>query len=153
MAQRQRRAGDDAAVGSHEQSIAQARLPLRRLDDLLRVHAGDRHGQRPSRRLLPPQRSAGAQEEMIVTDPDAFLAAYSADRYPARAASTARAAFLVGPAGATLAAESASDNRYMDLGAAIDPARALAQHAELARRLGDDVPVITFPGHADAPDG
>jgi hypothetical protein len=90
---------------------------------------------------------------MIVTDPDAFLAAYSADRYPPRAASTARAAFLVGPAGATLAAESAIDNRYMDLGATVDPSRALAQHAELARRLGDDVPVIAFPGHADAPDG
>ena len=90
---------------------------------------------------------------MIVTDPAEFIAAYSQERYPARAASTARAAFLVTPASATLAAESATDNRYMDLAATLDPARAFAQHAELARRLGADVPVISFPGSADCPDG
>ena len=33
-----------------------ARLQFRRLDHLLRVHAGDRHGQRPSRRLLSVSR-------------------------------------------------------------------------------------------------
>jgi hypothetical protein len=90
---------------------------------------------------------------MIVTDPAEFLAEFSPERYPSRAASTARAAFLIAPAGAALAAESATDNRYMDLAQTIDPARALAQHAELARRLGEDVPVITFPGRADCPDG
>lgn len=89
---------------------------------------------------------------MIVTDPAEFLAAYSPERYPARAAATARAAFLVSPASATLAAESAADNRYMDLAQTIDPARALAQHAELARRLGVDLPVFSFPGRADCPD-
>ncbi|HJT98984.1 MAG TPA: arginine deiminase-related protein, partial [Rhodanobacteraceae bacterium] len=52
-----------------------------------------------------------------------------------------------------LAAESASDNRYMDPGGTLDPARALAQHAELARRLGADLPVITFAGDAESPDG
>ena len=90
---------------------------------------------------------------MIVTDPAAFLAAYSPERFPVRAAATARAAFLVAPAGATLAAESASDNRYMDLGQPFDVSRALAQHAELARRLGEDVPVISFAGSAECPDG
>jgi hypothetical protein len=90
---------------------------------------------------------------MIVTDPDEFLAAYTADRFPPRAPSTARSAFFVGPAGATLAAESAADNRYMDLAASFDISRALAQHAELTRRLGEDVPAITFPGHAHAADG
>ncbi|HEY6985598.1 MAG TPA: arginine deiminase-related protein, partial [Rhodanobacteraceae bacterium] len=89
---------------------------------------------------------------MIVTDPAEFLAEYSPERYPARAAATARAAFLVSPASATLAVESAADNRYMDLAQTIDPARALAQHAELARRLGEDLPVFTFPGRADCPD-
>jgi hypothetical protein len=89
---------------------------------------------------------------MIVTDPGEFLAAYSPERYPVRAASTARAAFLVTPASATLAAESATDNRYMDLAQTIEPSRALAQHAELARRLGADLPVISFPGSADCPD-
>jgi len=90
---------------------------------------------------------------MIVTDPAEFLAAYSPERFPVRAAATARAAFLVGPAGATLAAESASDNRYMDLGQPFDVSRAVAQHVELARRLGEDVPVISFAGSADCPDG
>jgi hypothetical protein len=89
---------------------------------------------------------------MIVTDPAEFLAAYSKDRYPERAPATARAAFLVTPASTTLAVESAADNRYMDLAQPFDPARTLAQHAELARRLGDDVPVISFPGSADSPD-
>ena len=90
---------------------------------------------------------------MIVTDPAEFLAAYSQERYPMRAASTARAAFLVAPASATLAAESATDNRYMDLAQTIDATRASAQHAELARRLATDLPVISFPGSAECPDG
>jgi hypothetical protein len=90
---------------------------------------------------------------MIVTDPAAFLAAYSPERFPVRGAATARAAFLVAPAAAALAAESASDNRYMDLAQSFDASRALAEHAELARRLGEDVPVISFAGSADCPDG
>jgi len=90
---------------------------------------------------------------MIVTDPAAFLAAYSPERFPVRAAATARAAFLVAPAGAALAAESASDNRYMDMGQSFDLSRALMQHAELARRLGEDVPVVSFAGSAECPDG
>ena len=90
---------------------------------------------------------------MIVTDPAAFLAAYSPERFPVRAAATARAAFLVAPAGSALAAESASDNRYMDMGQSFDLPRALVQHAELARRLGEDVPVVSFAGSAECPDG
>ncbi len=50
---------------------------------------------------------------MIVTTAAEFLAAYSPERFPASAPATARAAFLVAPAGFSLAAESASDNRYM----------------------------------------
>jgi hypothetical protein len=90
---------------------------------------------------------------MLVTDPAAFLAEFSAERYPMRAAATARAAFLVAPASDKLAAESAQDNRYMDLTQAPDPVRAMRQHALLASRLGADVPVITFPGDPDCPDG
>jgi hypothetical protein len=70
-----------------------------------------------------------------------------------RAAATARAAFLVAPAGSALAAESASDNRYMAIGQSFDLPRALVEHAELARRLGDDVPVVSFAGSAECPDG
>jgi len=90
---------------------------------------------------------------MFVTDPADFLAAFSPERFPVRAAATAKAAFLVAPAGAELAAESASDNRYMDLAEKLDSARAAAQHAELARRLGTDLPVLTFPGDPANPDG
>ena len=90
---------------------------------------------------------------MIVTDPAEFLAAYSDARFPARAPATARAAFLVSPAATALATESASDNRYMDLARSFDPMRALAEHTELARRLGEDIPAITFAGDARTPDG
>lgn len=90
---------------------------------------------------------------MLVTDPAAFLAEFSAERYPVRAAATARGAFLVSPASDGLAAESAQDNRYMDLARVPDAQRARSQHAELARRLGADLPVLTFPGDPHCPDG
>jgi hypothetical protein len=90
---------------------------------------------------------------MIVTDPAEFLAAYSDARFPARAPATARAAFLVSPAATALATESASDNRYMDLAQSFDALRALAEHTELLRRLGEDIPAITFAGETSAPDG
>jgi hypothetical protein len=90
---------------------------------------------------------------MIVTDPAEFLAAYSDARFPARAPATARAVFLVSPTATALATESASDNRYMDLTQSFDVMRALAEHTELARRLGEDIPAITFAGEASAPDG
>lgn len=90
---------------------------------------------------------------MLTTDPDEFLAAFPIleprpDRSP-----TARTAFLVSPSGFSLATESASDNRYMDLAQAPDPQLALVQHATLAERLRQDVPVIVFPGDPDCPDG
>ncbi len=90
---------------------------------------------------------------MIVTDPAEFLATYSEARFPARRSATARAAFLVSPAATALASESASDNRYMDLAQTFDAMRALAEHTALARRLGEDIPAITFAGDASAPDG
>jgi hypothetical protein len=90
---------------------------------------------------------------MIVTDPQAFLAAIANDAFPPVAAATARAAFLVSPLDFSLARESAGDNLYMDLANLPDPSRALAEHAELARRLAADVPVIAFPGDPAAPDG
>ena len=168
MARRQGCSGHDGDFRPHEQGAGQARLPLRRIDDLLRLHAGDRDGQRSSGRLFSVSRKGcvdarcsfalplamtdthsephnATSHSMLVTDPADFLAAFTPERFPARAASTARAAFLVSPAASTLASESATDNRYMDLAQSIDPQRALAQHAELARRLGEDVPVITFP--------
>ena len=41
----------------------------------------------------------------------------------------------------------------MDLGVAVDPARALAQHRELHRQLASSVPTVAFPGDPSAPDG
>lgn len=89
---------------------------------------------------------------MLVTSPDAFLAAVAALPPLPQAQATARAVFLLAPAEFALAAESASDNRYMDLERAVDPLRALAQHASLAQALRADCPVITFPGNPDTPD-
>ncbi|UGB38364.1 arginine deiminase-related protein [Frateuria soli] len=89
---------------------------------------------------------------MIVSSPDAFLDAFAALPPLPGASATARAAFLLAPAGFALAAESASDNRYMAMGMAVDPLRALAQHAALAQALRADCPVVTFPGDAGTPD-
>lgn len=89
---------------------------------------------------------------MIVTTPAEFLVAYSPERFPPLGAPTARAAFLVEPLGFALAAESATDNRYMTMQQATDAARALTEHARLAAELRDCVPTIVFPGDAQTPD-
>ena len=89
---------------------------------------------------------------MITTSPSEFLDACAALAPLPEAMTTARAAFLVAPTGLTLAAESAQDNRYMDLARAVDPLRALAQHAALAQALRADCPVITFAGDPTTPD-
>jgi hypothetical protein len=65
---------------------------------------------------------------------------------------TAKAAFLVAPDGFGLAAESASDNRYMAEAAAFDAARASAQHRDLQRALSAELPVICFAGDPATPD-
>jgi hypothetical protein len=89
---------------------------------------------------------------MLITSPSEFLAAARDLRPLPNPRTTARAVFLVAPAANELAAESAHDNRYMDMAAGFDTARALVQHAALARALRDDVPVVTFPGDPDTPD-
>ena len=89
---------------------------------------------------------------MLVTTPADFLAA-AATLPPLPAPRvTARAAFLVAPAAAELAAESARDNRYMQMNAGFDATRARAQHAALTQALSADVPIITFPGDPATPD-
>lgn len=89
---------------------------------------------------------------MITSSPAAFLEAFAALEPLPDATATARAAFLVAPAAFALAQESASDNVYMAMDQPVDPQRAMAQHAELARALREDCPVITFPGDARTPD-
>ncbi len=90
---------------------------------------------------------------MIVTDPQAFLDAVKPLALKPELPAVASAAFLVSPNDFSLARESASDNHYMDLTRQPDPLRALTEHAELARRLSEDVPVVTFPGDPEAMDG
>ena len=51
-----RASGGDRRVAGDEQGPQAARVPLRRPDRLLRVHAVDGHGQGPRRRLLPVRR-------------------------------------------------------------------------------------------------
>ena len=89
---------------------------------------------------------------MIVTTPAEFLAAYSSERFPLQAPTTARAAFLVAPHGFALAAESATDNRYMAMHESADSLRALGEHAALAAELRGCLPTIVFPGDASTPD-
>ncbi|WHZ20358.1 MAG: hypothetical protein OJF55_002507 [Rhodanobacteraceae bacterium] len=88
----------------------------------------------------------------LVTTPATFAKAFAELPPLHDARTTARAAFLVAPAASELAAESARDNRYMEMTAGFDPQRALAQHAALAQALRADVPVITFPGDPTMPD-
>ena len=63
-----------------------------------------------------------------------------------------KAVFLVTPEGFSLANESASDNRYMDLARAVDAERALHQHRGLQRTLAQTLPTIAFAGDPATPD-
>src|SRR5687768_3433541 len=89
---------------------------------------------------------------MLTRDPGAFLAV-ARTCAPDFGPACAKAAFLVSPDGFALAEQSASDNAYMDLAVAVDPARALAQHRALQAALATSLPTICFPGDAAAPDG
>ena len=51
-----RRPGRKPGIAGDVEGFEGARGALRRPDDRLRLHAGDRHGQRPSGRLPPPRR-------------------------------------------------------------------------------------------------
>ncbi len=87
---------------------------------------------------------------MIFRDPREFLRHVRALKPDQPAC--ARAAFLIAPDGLRLAAESASDNLYMNLALTVDEVRALAQHARLQKALSKSVPTIAFPGDSATPD-
>jgi hypothetical protein len=63
-----------------------------------------------------------------------------------------KAVFLVAPEGFALAAESASDNLYMDMDRTVDAERALRQHRGLQRVLSATLPTIGFAGNPATPD-
>jgi hypothetical protein len=88
---------------------------------------------------------------LITRDLQAFFD-FARECAPADGAATARACFLVAPEAFSLAEQSASDNRYMDLSVRVDPLRALAQHQALAEALSHSLPTFSFPGRADTPD-
>lgn len=87
---------------------------------------------------------------MITRSADEFLQRFA--QLPARLPGSARGAFLVTPLGFHLAEQSASDNRYMAMDAGVDARAALAEHAELARRVSRVLPAVCFPGDAATPD-
>ncbi len=87
---------------------------------------------------------------MIHRDPVAFLA--HARSLGIEQPGCPRAAFLITPEGFRLAADSASDNLYMDLSNMVDPLRALQQHAALQRALARRIPTIAFPGDELTPE-
>lgn len=88
---------------------------------------------------------------MLTRDADAFLAV-ARGCAPDFGPATARAVFLVAPDGFGLAAESATDNRYMASAEAFDAGRASAQHRDLQRALSAELPVICFAGDPAMPD-
>ena len=89
---------------------------------------------------------------MITRDISTFL--QCAARGPADfGPPTASAAFLVSPEGFARAEQSARDNAYMAAASAFDAARALEQHRGLQQALATELPVVTFPGDPDSPDG
>lgn len=87
---------------------------------------------------------------MITRDSGAFL--QHARTLGASAPACPKAVFLVAPEGFSLAAESASDNLYMDMALAVDGERALRQHRGLQRALAETLPAICFAGDPATPD-
>lgn len=87
---------------------------------------------------------------MITRDLEAFAAVAAA--LPADAPACARAVFMVAPDGFRLAEQSASDNRYMAMGEAVDEAQAVAEHRALQDAVRQVLPVTVFPGDAATPD-
>ena len=77
---------------------------------------------------------------MITRDTDAFVR--FARELETIAPACPKAVFLVASEGFSLAAESASDNAYMDLERAVDGERALRQHRRLQRALAETLPAI-----------
>ncbi len=91
---------------------------------------------------------------MIVSTPRDFREAVSRLHLPSDLPATMRSALLISPEGFRLVERSSPDNLYVDWDAAVDGARAMAQHRALARTLeGLGVPVRVLPGVPELPDG
>lgn len=89
---------------------------------------------------------------MLTRDIDAyfdFARSLPADFGP----SCAKAVFMVSPLGFSLAEQSARDNRYMQMGGAVDAPSAMAEHQAMQLAIQPYCPVVCFSGDADMPDG
>jgi len=87
---------------------------------------------------------------MLTRDIEAFFSfAKTCElHYPA----CAKAAYLVAPEAFSLAAESATDNVYMNMQSSVRSELAAAQHQHLAHALSEQIPAISFPGRRETPD-
>ena len=89
-----------ARIRCDEQGPVEARLQVRRLDHLLRLHAGHRHGQRPPGRVLSPHASAGpAMSLRLLLLLAALLGPVSTASAQAKDSDSANAVFLVASPG------------------------------------------------------
>ncbi|HLS04754.1 MAG TPA: arginine deiminase-related protein [Wenzhouxiangella sp.] len=90
---------------------------------------------------------------MIVRTPSDFRKQISAGGFDARSPAAPRGVFLVEPASFSLAEQSASDNKYMNLDVEVDHQRAVEQHRALTEAIAAcGIPVVRFPGRAETPD-
>lgn len=89
---------------------------------------------------------------MLVTDPQAFLAAWRALPASPWGEAFPKAAMLMSPTGLSTLAVTQADNRYMATDATVDEVGVHAEHRALAAALSSELPVWTFPGDAATPD-
>jgi hypothetical protein len=90
---------------------------------------------------------------MITRDYDKFLEAFVKGRFVADSPAVPLGVFMVEPLDFQLLAESAIDNRYMDLSHFVDNDRAMEQYVELVSRIREcGVAVKSFIGDKNTPD-
>jgi len=90
---------------------------------------------------------------MITADPNRILNDLRLGRLPAAHPATPKSVMMMEPVNFRLSPDSASDNEYMDLSAAVDPDRALEQYIDLVALIRESgIPVKSFSGDARTPD-
>ena len=90
---------------------------------------------------------------MITHDPQVTLDAVRSGQVPANAPPVPKGVMMIEPNNFRLNAESAQDNRYMDLQVPTDADRALEQYIDLMALIRDaGIPVKSFAGNSRTPD-
>ena len=90
---------------------------------------------------------------MIVDTPRDFLAELEQSTYPADGPACAKSVMMVAPLDFSISAESASDNKYMNLHDGANAPRALQQTGALIRLISaQGIEVFCFPGNSETPD-